>query len=80
MRSLAVAHLSATLVFTTMIMAVASPAVAQLSDYTLFESDPVRPLAMSPDGSRIFVVNTPDGYLEKPVDPSALLAMVKKFV
>ena len=33
-------------------------------DYTLFESDPVRPIAMSPDGQRLFVVNTPDGYLE----------------
>ena len=41
----------------------AAPAHAQ-PDYTLFESDPVRPIAMSPDGQRLFVVNTPDGYLE----------------
>ena len=41
----------------------AVPAHAQ-PDYTLFESDPVRPIAMSPDGQRLFVVNTPDGYLE----------------
>ena len=33
-------------------------------DYTLFESGPVRPVALSPDGTRLFVVNTPDGYLE----------------
>ncbi len=32
--------------------------------YTLFESDPVRPIAMSPDGGRLFVVSTQDGYLE----------------
>ncbi len=39
------------------------PAAAQ-SDYMLFESDPVRPIALSPDRSRLFVVNTPDGYLQ----------------
>ena len=33
-------------------------------DYTLFESDPVTPMAISPDGSRLLVVNAPDGYLE----------------
>lgn len=32
--------------------------------YTLFESGQVRPLALSPDGSRLFAVNTPDGSLE----------------
>jgi len=41
----------------------ASRAQAQ-PDYTLFESDPVRPIALSPDGTRLFVVNTPDGHLE----------------
>ena len=29
-----------------------------------FESGPVRPLALSADGTRLFVANTPDGYLE----------------
>ena len=29
-----------------------------------FESGQVRPLAMSPDGSRLFAVNTPDNHLE----------------
>ena len=32
--------------------------------YTLFESGQVRPLAMSADGNRVFVVNTPDNQLE----------------
>jgi len=41
-----------------------APAAAQLSPYTLFESDPVTPIAMSPDGTRLFAVNTPDGTLE----------------
>ena len=34
------------------------------SSYQLFESGPVRPMALSPNGERLFVVNTPDGYLE----------------
>jgi YVTN family beta-propeller protein len=34
------------------------------SPYTLFESGQVRPLAMSPDRQRLFVVNTPDNRLE----------------
>jgi DNA-binding beta-propeller fold protein YncE len=33
-------------------------------DYTLFESGPVRPIALSPSGDRLFVVNTPDAHLE----------------
>src|SRR5262245_30379986 len=32
--------------------------------FTLFESGQVRPLALSPDGQRLFAVNTPDGRLE----------------
>ena len=39
-------------------------AQAQLPSYTLFESGPVTPIALSPDGSRLFAVNTPDGRLE----------------
>jgi DNA-binding beta-propeller fold protein YncE len=41
-----------------------APAARAQPDYTLFESGPVRPIALSPDGARLFVVNTPDGYLE----------------
>jgi len=33
-------------------------------NYTLFESGQVRPMAMSNDGSTLFVVNTPDNRLE----------------
>lgn len=32
--------------------------------YTLFESGQVRPLALSPDRTQLFAVNTPDGRLE----------------
>ena len=41
----------------------AGPALAQPSFLT-FESGHVRPLALSPDGSRLFAVNTPDNRLE----------------
>ena len=32
--------------------------------FTNFESGQVRPLALSPDGTRLFAVNTPDNRLE----------------
>jgi DNA-binding beta-propeller fold protein YncE len=34
------------------------------SSFTLFETGQVRPLALSPDGKRLFAVNTPDNRLE----------------
>jgi len=34
------------------------------ASFTTFESGQVRPLALSPDGARLFAVNTPDGQLE----------------
>jgi hypothetical protein len=37
---------------------------ATAADFIEFESGPVRPLAMSPDGTRLFAVNTPDARLE----------------
>jgi YVTN family beta-propeller protein len=37
---------------------------AELPDYTLFEAGQVRPLAMSPDATRLFALNTPNGQLE----------------
>src|SRR5690348_16309413 len=40
-----------------------APARAQ-SSFTAFESGQVRPLALSPDGNRLFAVNTPDQRLE----------------
>ena len=50
--------------------AITSPAAAQSSssssppNFIEFESGQVRPLAMSPDGTKLFAVNTPDGTLE----------------
>ena len=35
-----------------------------VASFTTFESGQVRPLAMSPDGTRLFAVNTPDDRLE----------------
>jgi len=37
---------------------------AHASPFVTFESGQVRPLAQSPDGTRLFAVNTPDGVLE----------------
>ena len=34
------------------------------ASFVTFESGQVRPLALSPDGSRLFAVNTPDNRLE----------------
>ncbi len=35
-----------------------------LGSFVTFESGPVRPLALSPDGTRLFAANTPDNRLE----------------
>lgn len=43
---------------------VPEPTPSSAGDYTLFESGHVRPLALSPDGRRLFAVNTPDNRLE----------------
>ncbi|MEE8474662.1 MAG: hypothetical protein V3T01_04885, partial [Myxococcota bacterium] len=40
----------------------AGPAAAK--SFITFESGPVRPLALSPDGSRLFALNVPDNQLE----------------
>jgi len=42
----------------------ATPAGAAEPSFLTFESGPVRPLALSPDGSLLFACNTPDGRLE----------------
>ena len=39
-------------------------ALATQPSFITFESGPVRPIAMSPDGSTLFVVNIPDNRLE----------------
>lgn len=43
---------------------VALPAASAPPEFLAFESGPVRPMALSPDGSRLYAVNTPDGMLE----------------
>ena len=45
-------------------VAVALSARGGLATFTTFESGHVRPLALSPDGTRLFAVNTPDDRLE----------------
>src|SRR5690606_12146310 len=42
----------------------AAEAQAAAPAYTLFESGQVRPMALSPDKSTLFAVNTPDNRLE----------------
>jgi YVTN family beta-propeller protein len=49
--------------FVATLLAAAPGAEAQ-SSFALFESGPVRPLALSPDGTKLFVCNIPDGRLE----------------
>ncbi len=48
----------------TLALVVALGAFAQAPSYQLFESGHVRPLSISPDGTRLFAVNTPDDRLE----------------
>ena len=44
-------------------VALAAPALGQVT-FATFESGHVRPLAISPDGTQLFAVNTPDNRLE----------------
>jgi hypothetical protein len=46
-----------------LVLWVASAALGQPS-FVTFESGHVRPVALSPDGSQLFVTNTPDNTLE----------------
>jgi YVTN family beta-propeller protein len=48
----------------TMAALIASVAGAQPVDFMAFESGPVRPVALSPDGSKLFACNIPDNHLE----------------
>src|SRR5262245_34033784 len=47
-----------------LLMMLVSSVPAFAGSFVNFESGQVRPLALSPDGSRLFAVNTPDGRLE----------------
>jgi YVTN family beta-propeller protein len=60
------------LVLVFALVGLVAPASAAPS-FLAFESGPVRPLALSADGSRLYAVNTPDGQLEVfAVDASGL--------
>ena len=48
---------------TAFALSLGSQSSAQLPDYTLFESDPVRLLALSSDGSTLYAINMPDNEL-----------------
>jgi YVTN family beta-propeller protein len=41
-----------------------APGAGVAAPFVAFESGPVRPLALSPDGSRLYAANTPDNRLE----------------
>ena len=45
-------------------LVVALWATTAQASFTTFESGQVRPLAMSPDGTRLYALNTPDNHLE----------------
>ena len=61
-RAFPVLWLLAGLLGASLFMSAASTAAPPA--FTLFESGQVRPLALSPSGTRLFAVNTPDNYLE----------------
>ena len=48
---------------TVLLVLSSSPGFSQ-TDILAFESGPVRPVVLSPDGSRLFVANIPDAHLE----------------
>jgi len=45
-------------------LATIAPTAQALGPFVAFETGQVRPLALSPDGSRLFAINTPDNRLE----------------
>jgi hypothetical protein len=45
-------------------LAIAAPALAQAPSFLEFESGPVRPIALTPDGTQLLVCNIPDNRLE----------------
>jgi YVTN family beta-propeller protein len=55
---------SRSLVVLFLMLSTAMAVSAQTGSFVAFESGQVRPMTMSPDGTRLFVVNTPDNRLE----------------
>ncbi len=58
------ARLSKLLIFAFILYSPWVSSARAQNDYTLFESGHVRPMAMSPDGNWLYVVNTPDAHVE----------------
>lgn len=50
--------------FALLSLTIAASSVRAQAPFVAFESGPVRPLALSADGTRLYAVNTPDGRLE----------------
>ena len=46
------------------LLSLVATSVSQATPFIAFESGPVRPLVMSPDGSKLFITNIPDNRLE----------------
>jgi len=63
MRDVAVMVLRA-VVLGAVVIPTLAPSIRAAEPFTAFESGHVRPLALSPDGTRLFAVNTPDNRLE----------------
>jgi len=57
-------HIESILLRITTILLLGLTALPVNANFVTFESGQVRPLAISPDGNRLFVVNTPDNTLE----------------
>ena len=51
-------------VFAALVFLFSESAALAAPDFLAFESGPVRPMALSPDRSELYAVNTPDGQLE----------------
>src|SRR5262249_57002290 len=56
--------LARALIVVSLLGAVAVAPAARAASFVEFESGQVRPLALSPDGTHLFAVNTPDNRLE----------------
>src|SRR5215831_7453085 len=56
--------LTAYVVRASLTLAVLLAAVTPAASFVTFESGQVRPLALSPDGTHLFAVNSPDNHLE----------------